>query len=374
MALCLSCGPKLGDALRTASTEAHRMADEQYGAFKLLSEHAVEPGEEGARFDVLLEEEHCYRFVAVGADPTAGEDVGLSFKHAEQVVETGTDFLDLTAGDGDLRHVRVVWGVCVWPALAGQLTVFPDLGPQGGVVLVLFAAVGKLSFKDGKDVRSYLKSTGGVDVAALEREEVTPIIQAVFDADASRLPAEAGTTTTLIHEVSSTTEGVWQGQLAIEKGTCYHLLFTSPNCILKYKVTGEKGAKDLTDDGAPDEVGRYGWSHDFCPAKKEEGQGASVVVKLQMLSDDYDQCWFGVHLAGWQAKPKQAAKVEKAKQAARAKVAKQVTKCKEARKKCEKGCTVKKDGKKVTDVNCNHGCFGMFAKCTSAIAFEGELD
>lgn len=340
---CAGCGAKGEGPLRDAADEALDLAQDRYAPFKLNSEHLVEAGTEDA-VKVMLEQEHCYRFIAVTA--SAGEeDVSLSFKHSEQVVEMGTDFLDMSGEDEAARKRKVVWGLCVWPALAGELSVYSSVQESGGAIVVLEAPVKKLGWKDGKDVRSWLKAQGDVDVEALEREDVTPVLEELMDEDASSMPQDAQHRMPLVKTIVGTTDHTWQDSFEHERGFCYHLLVKSPNCILKYEVTGEKLKKPITDDGAPQDVGRYGWSHDFCPPKKVKDQQATLAVQMQMLGDEYDRCWMGVSVHGWDASKKEAIKINKSTKAAQKKIKGKVNKCHARRKKCEKGCVVKVDGK-----------------------------
>ncbi|MBW2262591.1 MAG: hypothetical protein JRG91_11510, partial [Deltaproteobacteria bacterium] len=147
-----------------AGAEARTLAQSALGGFELVQEQPVAIGEKTKPMKMKLKAGSCYRIVALRAESPDPDQVRLTFSHSDQVVETDVDFIELTHKDGELRRQRVVWGVCVWPVLEGELTVYHNLSETGGHMLLLKADAQQLSWKAGKDVRLYLQSTGAVDL------------------------------------------------------------------------------------------------------------------------------------------------------------------------------------------------------------------
>jgi hypothetical protein len=375
LALLQACSGAVSgeEALKSAGDAARALAGKSYGKFKLLSENPVPAGKDAEPIPLVLEEGLCYRVIAVRAGSASSEEINVSFQHSEQVVEQGSDFYELTAKDGELRNKRVVWGFCVWPSLIGKLKIFSNLGPSGGYVAVLSAKAEDLSWKDGKDVKLYLKGTGNVDLKEMEKKEVEPMLRAILSKDHMNVPAALQGKAPIFYEIISTTEPQWDYKLATEPGTCYHLLLASMNCITQYKILEPGSDKVVYDDGAPDDVGRSGWIHDFCLDEKHAAAENDLNVKLKMTTDEYEHYWFAVAIYGYAAEKKEIKKVNAGVQASRKKIGAKAAQCGSSRDKCNKGC-VKKEGKeKVEDEGCKFKCLKSYADCTSAIVFEGEI-
>jgi hypothetical protein len=370
---CCSAGIKGEEGLQTAADEARDIAGQSYKRFKILSEHPIQPGEDALPIPILLEEGQCYRIVAVRIGGASSEEVSITFQHSKQVIEMGTDFLELTAEDGELRNKRVVWGFCVWPSLVGELKVFNNLSGSGGYLLVIAAKAGDLSWKDGKDVKLYLKGTGTVDMVELERKEVEPKLRNILSKDHMNVPPPLEGKAPIFYEIINLQEPGWEKTFPTQPLTCYHFILVSLNCITQYKITAAGSGKILHDDGAPDDVGRTGWIQDFClDAKHQAGEG-TIQVKLKMISEEYDQYWFAAAIYGYEASKKEVQKLNQRVVGERKKVEAIVKKCEKSRSKCEKGC-VKKEGKeKIEDKNCKVQCLHEYAGCTTDVVFEGEL-
>jgi len=370
---CCSAGVKGEEGVRTAAKEAQDIAKQSYKRFKILSEHPFQAGGDALPISLQLEEGLCYRIIGVRMGGASSEEVSITFQHSAQVIEMGTDFHELTAKDGELRNKRVIWGFCVWPTLVGELKVFNNLSASGGYVLILSAKADELSWKDGKDVKLYLKGTGTVDMVELEKKEVEPKLRNILSKDHMNVPPQLEGKAPVFYEIISSKEPSWEYAFPMQPLTCYHFILASLNCITQYKIVGAGSGKVLYDDGAPDDVGRTGWIHDFClDAKHQAGEG-TIQVKLKMISEEYDQYWFAAAIYGYEASKKEIQKVKQRVQSERNKVEALVKKCEKSRSKCEKGC-VKKEGKdKVEDKSCKVQCLHDYAECTTAVVFEGEL-
>jgi hypothetical protein len=368
-----SAGVKGDEGVKNAATQAQAIAQKSFTEFKILSELAVPPGEKTSSIIVELVEGTCYRIIAVRAPGSAPEDIKISFKHSEQVVETGSDFLELSASDGEKRKQRVVWGLCVWPSLVGKLEVFNNLSATGGYVLILSAPAEKLGWKGGRDVRLYLKGTGKVDLKEMEKKEVEPALKDILSKDHMNIAPPLQGKKPIFHDIVSANETAWQVAFRAEPMTCYHLLLASPNCILKYKIVEKNGDKTLYDDGAPPEVGRNGWIHDFCLDAKAGGTDSLLQVKMKMTSDEYEHFWFAVALYGYETTAKAAKKIKLKTSGQRRKAESKVKKCDTERGKCDKGCVKKKGKEKTEDPACKFACLNTFGECTKTIQFEGEL-
>jgi len=370
---CCSAGVKGDEGVRTAAKEAQDIAKKSYGRFKVLSEHPVQPGEDALPLSLMLEEGLCYRIIGVRMGGAASEEVSITFQHSKQVIEMGTDFHELTSEDGDLRNTRVIWGFCVWPTLVGELKVFNNLSASGGYLLVLAARADDLSWKDGKDVKLYLKGTGTVDMVELEKKEIEPKLRNILSKDHMNVPPPLEGKAPIFYEIINAKEPSWETTFPTQPLTCYHLVIASINCITQYKIVAAGTEKVLQDDGAPDDVGRTGWIHDFClDAKHQAGEG-TIQVKMKMISEEYDQYWFAAAIYGYEASKKDVKKLNQRVLSERKKVEALVGKCEKSRSKCDKGC-VKKEGKeKIEDKNCKVKCLHAYGECTTAIVFEGEL-
>ena len=171
-----------------AGAEARQLAQSALGGFEIVKEQPVPIGEKTRPLKAKLETGSCYRIIALRAQSQDPEHVSLSFSHSEQVVETDVDFIELTRKDGEKRRQRVVWGVCVWPLLEGELTVYHNLAETGGYMLLLRAEAQQLSWKEGKDVRLYLQGTGMVDLEAQEKQEASARLETIFSEHHSMLP------------------------------------------------------------------------------------------------------------------------------------------------------------------------------------------
>jgi hypothetical protein len=370
---CCSAGIKGEEGVKTAAKEAQDIANQSYKRFKMLSEHPIQPGEDALPIPLLLEEGLCYRIIAVRIGGASSEEVSVTFQHSEQVIEMGTDFHELTAKDGELRNKRVIWGFCVWPSLVGELKVFNNLSSSGGYVLILAAKADDLSWKDGKDVKLYLKGTGTVDMVELEKKEVEPKLRNILSKDHMNVPPQLEGKAPVFYEIINSEEPGWETTFPTQPLTCYHFILASLNCITQYKILAAGSDKVLYEDGAPDDVGRTGWIHDFCLDAKHPAGDGTIQVKLKMISEEYDQYWFAAAIYGYEADKKEIKKLKQRVLAERKKVEALVKGCEKSRSKCEKGC-VKKEGKeKVEDKDCKVQCLHGYAECTTDIQFEGEL-
>ena len=368
-----SGGIKGEEGVKSAATQAQAIAKKSYSEFKLISELSVPPGGEPPSLTIDLLEGTCYRIIAVRAPGSASEAISISFKHSEQVVETGSDFLELSSQDGEARKQRVVWGLCVWPNLVGKLEIFNDLSSTGGYLMVVSAQAKNLGWKAGRDVRLYLKGTGKVDLKEMEKKEVEPFLKSILSKDHMNIPQPLQGKKPIFYDIVSTNEGAWEYAFRAEPKTCYHLLLASPNCILQYQIVEKDGQKPMYDNGAPPEVGRNGWIHDFCLDVKASGVESLLKVKMKIISDDYEHFWFAVALYGYEATAKEAKKIKLKAKGQRKKVEAKVKKCDTARAACDKGCVKKKGKEKTEDSGCKYACLKKFGECTSAIQFESEM-
>ncbi|MFH1435995.1 MAG: hypothetical protein ABIJ56_09795, partial [Pseudomonadota bacterium] len=301
------------------------------------------------------------------------DDVNVSFKHSEQVVETGSDFMEITAKDGDQRKRRVVWGLCVWESLAGDLQIYSNLNASGGHILILSGKAEKLGWKAGRDVRLYLKATGAVDLKEEERKLVEPKLNDILSKDHMNVPQPLQGKAPIFHEIASSNAQTWNVNFTTGPKTCYHLLIASLNCATKYTLTDPQSKKIVYDDGAPADVGRNGWVQDFCLDSKHTAGENTLTVKFKHLSEEYEFCWFAVAVYGYPATPNEIKKTNMRRQNERKKAEAKSKKCESDKAKCGKNC-VKKTGKeKVEDSNCKVTCLAEYADCTLQIPFEGEI-
>jgi hypothetical protein len=313
---------------------------------------------------VTLAAGSCYRFLAVRNAPS--EEVELGFKHSEEVMERGTDYFDLTPEQVEPTRAGI-WGMCVWPAHEGEVTVYHNLAGTGGAILVLEARASGLAWKLGEDVKLYLAGTGAIDLEDVEKEEATGAIVALFQKDQAALPAELEGRSPFYNDILSTREPSWSHSFTTDEGSCYHVFVASANCRLGFGVVNAETGKSIHDDGAPDEAGRHGWGQDFCPPKKQQMKEAKLEVELELEQGDYDKCWFGASLYSYvlTAKQKKQLEVARGKERQRARLA--LVECRTARKACTKAC------KGSEDPLCKDSCEGDYSACVDGVDFEGQI-
>ena len=356
-----------------AAAAAQSLYEAKYPSFKVLSQHNIPVSDDFDPIKIALEVGNCYRIIAVGSTGSHPDDVYVSFKHSEQVVETGSDFLELTAEDGDQRKRRVVWGLCAWEALAGDLQIFSNLNASGGHILILTGKAEKLGWKAGRDVRLYLKATGGVDLKEEERKMVEPKLNDILSKDHMNVPPPLQGKAPIFHEIASSNEQTWNMNFTTGPKTCYHLLLASLNCATKYSIIDPQTKKAVYDDGAPPDVGRNGWIQDFCLDSKHKAGENTLTVKFKHLSEEYEFCWFAVAIYGYSATPIEIKKTNMRRQNERKKAAAKAKKCESDKAKCSKKCVKNKGKEKIEDSSCKVKCLADYADCTLQIPFEGEI-
>jgi hypothetical protein len=353
-------------AVLDAGAEARKLAQTALGGFEIVKEQPVAAGEETRPLKAKLETGSCYRIVALRADAPDPEQVTLSFSHSEQVVEKEVDFVELTRKDGELRRQRVVWGVCAWPLLEGELTVYHNLADTGGHMLLLRAEAAQLSWKAGKDVRLYLQGMGIVDLEAQEQQEAQARLETVFSEHHSMLPPLLFESYPTYSETVGTTKRGWTQTIGLASKTCYHLFLASLNCRIEYEVVNAKTGALIHDDATPSGVGRLGWSHDFCPEKKHAGKQAQLRVRLTGDTDEYEKCWFTTAVYDYEASPKEMKQVKAQVKQERKQVQALVDECLLTRSSCEKACEKAGAGEFTSE------CTSAFSECTESIMFEGQ--
>jgi hypothetical protein len=352
-------------AIQSAGDEARSLATDYFAGFELVAERGVPAGGEFSSTKIKLKEGACYRFLAVRAESDEAETIKLDFSHSDVIVETESDFIELSKKDGALRSQRVVWGTCVWPTLVGELTIYDNLSETGGYILVLKAEASTLSWKAGRDVRMYMAAKGLVDLDGLEQQEAEPKLQEAYAEHHKMLPPILYESYPSYSEVLSTVQTGWKRHFIMKPKTCYHLFVNSLNCRTEYELSNTKTGDVIHDDGAPWGVGRLGWSHDFCPEKKDYDKDAVLKVKFTMDSDEYDKCWFTVAMYEYQAdhKEKKQLKAEVAEE--RTLAQSHVDECAAERLVCESTCGDEEHA-------CMSTCSAEFVACADTILFEGQ--
>lgn len=353
-------------AVLDAGTRARELAQTALGGFEVVKELPVAPGEKTRPMKARLEAGSCYRIVAQRAESPDPDQVTLTFSHSEQIVETDVDFIELTRNDGELRRQRVVWGVCVWPLLEGELTVYHNLSETGGHMLLLRAEAQNLSWKAGKDVRLYLEGTGAVDLEQQEQQEAEARLEKIFSEHHSMLPPLLFESYPAYSDTIGTTQRGWSQTVSLAPKTCYHLFLASLNCRMEYEVVNAASGAVIHDDATPSGVGRLGWSHDFCPEKKHAGKEARIEVRLTQESDEYDRCWFTTALYDYGATAKEMKKVKAQVKQERKAVQALVDECLSARASCEEEC------EKAGADDYKSECISAFSECSEGIIFEGQ--
>jgi len=221
-------------------------------------------------------------------------------------------------------------------------------------------------------VKLFLKGSGVIDLHAMEKKDAEPRLKDILSMDHMSLSGELATKAPAFHIVESTSQPSWQHGFTFEPATCYHLTVASLNCAVKYSVTGVKDGKTLHDDGAPDDVGRSGWMQDFCLDGKLGASDSTIEVRLKMVNEDFENCWFAVALYAWAPAPGEAKGINARAASERKQTGAQARSCDAKRTKCAKTCG-KKGKKKTGDGACLYSCTKEYASCTSKIVFEGEM-
>jgi len=360
--------------VRDATTLAREIIDKSFSQYKVLIWKEVSVDEKSPSITVNLEEGFCYRIVAVRAGGFGSDEITLGFKHSEQVVETGTDFIDFSAGDGEKRKERVIWGFCVWPNLVGKLEIFNNLSSTGGCIVVLSARAEKIGWKGGKDIKLYLMGNKKINLEQIEKLDVEPALKHILSKDHMNLPSQIQGKKPIFYDIVGVTGSEWDYSFDISSLNCYHMLLVSPNCTIKFKIVDADSKTNLRDDGAPEGVGRNGWASDFCFGSNISTGKANIGVSMKMVSDKYERCWFAFAIYGYEASPSEIKKVQNKDNYERKKAAGQIKKCEISKASCEKGCK-KGKGKKdnLSDPSCNLKCHEHFVKCAKGIRFPGEF-
>ena len=361
-----ACGGAAG-SIQGASDEARALASEAHEEFGVAAEHEIEAGSSSSSVTVTLKEAHCYRFIGVRAG-VSDEAVDLGIKHPEEMIERGTDVFDITPEDADSTSIGVL-GMCVWPALAGELQAFHNLSETGGFLLVVEAKAKKLSWRTGEDIKLYLAGTGAIDLEKVQKENAESELTALLTEDRENLPPHLAGRHPFYNDMIGTRDTSWSHTFTVKPDLCYHLFVASINCNVGYSLTNDESGKVIHDDGVPGSVSRKGWSQDVCPKKKHFDKDASLSVVLEKIpSPDYDKCWLGTAIFSYGLSKKQQNKLKKTTNKARKKAAKLLKNCKDARKSCRKAC------KSSDDVDaCRADCDGVFDSCTGTIVFEGQI-
>lgn len=360
-------GGKGGEkSVKNAGAEARSVADDSFGEFKVLSGHEVPPGEEAGSVTVSLDEGSCYRFVGVRAG-AAENQVEISFKHPEQMLEEGTDVFDLSSDVWEEGGRDAVWGLCAWPSLAGEIQLYHNLSESGGYLLILEEKAKRLTWQHGQDVKLYLAGTGVIDLEMVEKEEAGNRLMEFFAKDRESFPSHLSGKNPFFNDMVGTRNLTWEHSFAVNEDLCYHLFLASVNCATSYVVENAKTGKTIYTDATPEGVGRSVWSHDFCPEKKHFGKEATVHVDLKMETDEYDKCWVSMALYSYELGGKEKKKLKVKTNKARNKVKVLIKQCKSARKSCKKEC--KQDG----DEGCTGRCDNSYEECVTGIVFEGEM-
>ena len=353
-------------AVLDAGTEARTLAGSTLGGFVIVQEQPILIGEKTKPMKTKLKAGSCYRIVAQRAESPDPEHVTLTFSHSEQIVETEVDFIELTKKDGDARRQRVVWGVCVWPLLEGELTVYHNLSQTGGHMMLLAADAQQLSWKAGKDVRLYLQGMGSVDLEAQERQEAEARLETIFSEHHSMLPPMLFESYPSYSDTIGTVDRGWSQTVSLAPKACYHLFLASLNCRIEYEVVNAATGALIHDDATPSGVGRLGWSHEFCPEKKHTGKEAQIRVRLTSESDEYDKCWFTTALYDYGVTSKEKKQVKATVKQERKQVQALVDECLFAKASCEKEC------EKAGASDFKSECVSAYAECTEGIRFEGQ--
>lgn len=367
LVILFACAPQIiyEPDVQSAGDEAHSLAADFFGGFELMSERGVPSDSEPSPTKVKLKEGMCYRIIAVRAPSETDDDIKLNFSHSEVIVETESDFIELSEKDGDLRRQRVVWGTCVWPSLVGELTIYDNLSDTGGYILIMKADASTLSWKAGRDVRMYLAAKGAIDVETLERQDAEPRLMSVYAEHHKMLPPILYESTPSYADIVATVQTGWKHHIIVKPKTCYHLFLASLNCQTEYEFTNTKTGEVIHHDGTPYGVGRLGWSHDFCPEKKDYDKDAVLKVKLAMDSDEYDKCWFTVAFYDYKADAKEKKELKAEVYEERMMAQGHVDECQADRLICESMCDDE-------DHACTSTCSTQFTVCADDILFEGQ--
>ncbi len=362
-----SCGGAAA-TVQGAADEARSLAAEAHGDFKAVAEHEIAKGSKSSSVPLTLEEAHCYRFIGVRAGASE-EPVEIGLKHPEEMIERGTDVFDLTPEDADPTSLAVL-GMCVWPALAGELEAFHNLSDSGGFLLVVAEKAKKLSWRTGEDVKLYLAGTGAIDLEKVQKEHAESQLTALLTADREGLPAHLAGKHPFFNDMIGTRDASWSHAFTIKPDTCYHLFVASINCNVAYKLASAETGKPIHDDGVPDSIRRKGWSQDVCPKKKHFDKEAALEVSLEMVpSPEFDKCWLGTAVFSYSLGTKEQNKLKKTAKKAGSKAAKLLAACKSEKKSCRKAC------KGSDDVDaCRSQCDPAFDSCTDGIVFQGQIN
>lgn len=353
-------------AVKSAGDDAHTIATQSFGGFKILAEQPVNPGGKSDSFLVTLREGHCYRILGVRAGGPGEEDVELGLRHSSELLEVGTDVFDVTPKD--VNHtIYSMWGTCVWPAFAGEVRIFHNLKETGGYVLVLEARADQLSWKLGEDVKLYLSGTGAIDLEMVEKQDAETRIAQIFAQDQQTLPPELFGKLPFYNDMVGTLKPMWKGSFTVSPDTCYHFFLASINCSPQYEISNMKSGKTINDDGVPGEVHRSGWSHDFCPVKKNYNKDAEIKVQLESRSREYEKCWFGVALYMYELSKKQKKKLLVTTRKERKQALAEVKPCQAELEGCQEAC------QEVEDKSCMEDCASLFDACASNVVFQGEI-
>lgn len=374
LVLTSSCMTKpISVAIKNAGDEARKIARTKFSKFEIAGEFPIYMSEASSPITIQLKEAHCYRIIAIRASASYPSPVELNFKHSRQIVEKESDFWELSKNDGDLRKKRVIWGFCIWPALKGKLKIFTNLNESGGYLTVVVSPAKKLSWKDGRDIKLYLKGMGLINLEEAEKKELEPRFKKILSIDHMNVPKPLEGKAPVSHKIVHTDKPLWEFTFTAKPAHCYHLLLASVNCAMKYEIVNPKTGKKIYHDGAPEDVGRRGWRQDFCMEKKIEETTSVLKVQLKMITDEYEHYWFAFALYEYKARTADIVKTNLRALHERNKVKTKVNKCISKRNKCTRGCIKKRGKKKVEDPMCNHSCLKHYAQCTSKIEFEGEL-
>jgi hypothetical protein len=299
---------------------------------------------------------------------TSSDPVELGINHPEEMIERDTDIFDLTPEDADPANLAVL-GMCVWPALAGELQVFHNFGDTGGFLLVVGAKASKLDWRSGEDIKLYLAGTGAIDLEKVQKEHAETLLTDLLTEDREVLPAHLTGKHPFFNDMVGTRDTAWSHDFTIKPDLCYHLFVASINCNVAYSLKITESGKTVLDDGVPDSISRKGWSQDVCPKKKHFDKEATLSVDLEMVaSPEFDKCWLGTAVFSYSMSKKQQNKLKKTTNKTRKKASKLLKACKSAKKSCRKACKSSDD----YDA-CRDACDEVFDSCTSSIVFEGQV-